>query len=92
MLITDLFVLTNSTFLVREFWKLVREKSVKSQGISLSIVCGNPLNHRIFKGPAKALIRLRVCTGWSEPLLVAHTTVGNFMLWLIYNFVMVYVV
>ena len=23
---------------------------------------------------AKALIRLRVCAGWSEPLLVAHTT------------------
>ena len=24
--------------------------------------------------PAKALISLRVCAGWSEPLLVAHTT------------------
>ena len=31
-----------ATFLVREFWKLVREESVKSQGILLSIVCGNP--------------------------------------------------
>ena len=30
--------------------------------------------HRIFKQPAKALIRLRVCVDWSEPLLVAHTT------------------
>ena len=29
--------------------------------------------HRIFKRVAKALIRLRVCAGWSEPLLVAHT-------------------
>ena len=28
----------------------------------------------IFKWQAKALIRLRVCAGWSEPLLVAHTT------------------
>ena len=28
----------------------------------------------IFKRIAKALIRLRVCAGWSEPLLVAHTT------------------
>ena len=28
----------------------------------------------MFKRLAKALIRLRVCTGWSEPLLVAHTT------------------
>ena len=30
--------------------------------------------HRIFKRLAKALISLRVCAGWSEPLLVAHTT------------------
>ena len=30
--------------------------------------------HRIFKQLAKALIRLRVGVGWSEPLLVAHTT------------------
>ena len=29
--------------------------------------------YRIFKRPAKALIRLRVCAGWSELLLVAHT-------------------
>ena len=29
--------------------------------------------HRIFKPLAKALIRLRVGPGWSEPLLVAHT-------------------
>ena len=31
-------------------------------------------SHRIFKRLAKALIRLRVCAGCSEPLLVAHTT------------------
>ena len=31
-------------------------------------------NHRILKQLAKALIRLRECAGWSEPLLVAHTT------------------
>ena len=37
--------------------------------------------HRIFKRLAKALIRLRVCAGWSEPLLVArtHHIVGNLM-------------
>ena len=29
---------------------------------------------RIFKRLEKALIRLRVCAGWSEALLVAHTT------------------
>ena len=28
----------------------------------------------IFKRLAKDLIRLRICAGWSEPLLVAHTT------------------
>ena len=31
-------------------------------------------NHRILKRLAKALIRLRVRAGWSEALLVAHTT------------------
>ena len=31
-------------------------------------------SHRIFKRPAKALIRLCVWACWSEPLLVAHTT------------------
>ena len=31
-------------------------------------------SHGILKRRAKALIRLRVCAGWSEPLLVAHTT------------------
>ena len=30
-------------------------------------------SHSIFKRQAKALTRLRVCAGWSEPLLVAHT-------------------
>ena len=30
--------------------------------------------HRIFKWLAKVLIRLPICAGWSEPLLVAHTT------------------
>ena len=31
-------------------------------------------SHGIFKRLAKALNRLRVSAGWSEPLLVAHTT------------------
>ena len=30
--------------------------------------------HRIFKRQAKALIRLRVCAGWSEALLVTQKT------------------
>ena len=35
---------------------------------------GQELNsHRVFKRQAKALTILRVCAGWSEPLLVAHT-------------------
>ena len=29
---------------------------------------------RLFKRQVKVLISLRVCAGWSEPLLVAHTT------------------
>ena len=29
-------------------------------------------NHGIFKRQVNALIRLRACAGWSEPLLVAH--------------------
>ena len=33
-----------------------------------------PKGHKIFKRLAKALIRLRVYAGWSEPLLVSHTT------------------
>ena len=36
---------------------------------------GQKLNiHKIFKRLAKALNRLRVYADWSEPLLVAHTT------------------
>ena len=39
------------------------------------MMLGQYLNtHRIFKRIAKALIRLRVCVGWSESLMVAHTT------------------
>ena len=34
---------------------------------------------RILKRPAKALIRLLVCAGWSEALLVAHTTLLIFV-------------
>ena len=40
---------------------------------------------RTFKWLANALIRLRVCAGWSEPLLVAtYHIVGNLMDWLNY--------
>ena len=38
---------------------------------SMTTTCSS---HKIFKRRAKALIRLRVCAGWSEALLVAHTT------------------
>ena len=46
-------------------------------------------SQRLFKQLAKALIRLRICAGWSEPLLVAHTTLleiscrGSFMVSLV---------
>ena len=40
-----------------------------------NVVVNRSVNiHRIFKGLAKALIRLGIGAGWSEPLLVAHTT------------------
>ena len=32
-----------------------------------------PTNWQIFKGPAKALISLRICASLSDPLLVSHT-------------------
>ena len=32
--------------LVREFWNLVIEKSVKSQGILLFMICGNPVQEK----------------------------------------------
>ena len=31
----------------------------------------------MFKQLANALIRLHVCAGWSEPLIVAHTTLSD---------------
>ena len=34
-------------------------------------------SHRTIKRLAKALIRLRVCAGWSEPLLVADSTLSR---------------
>ena len=34
--------------------------------------------HRVFKRLAKALIRLHVCVGWSEPSW-SHDIVGNLM-------------
>ena len=38
-------------------------------------MCSQLLNtHRIFNLLAKALIRLRKCAAWSEPLLFPHTT------------------
>ena len=34
-------------------------------------------SHIIYKRQAKARIRLRVCAGWSEPMLVANTTLWD---------------
>ena len=50
------------------------DKPVKPP-FKLQMMFGQQLStHRTFKRLAKALIRLHVCPGWSEPLLVAHTT------------------
>ena len=43
MFIGDQLGLVNSEVFGEGIWKLVREKSVKSQGILVSIVCGNPV-------------------------------------------------
>ena len=43
MFIADQLCLANSDVFGQGIWKLVREKSVKSQGILHSIVCGNPV-------------------------------------------------
>ena len=41
----------------------------------------------IVKRLAKALVRLRVCTGWSEALLVPHTTLLeiSYLGWIVFN-------
>ena len=55
--------------------RLRRVCAVPFKGQKLQIMFGKELNtYRIFKRQAKALISQRVCPGWSEPLLVAHTT------------------
>ena len=43
MLIADQLGLANSDVFGQGILDLVREKSVKSQGILLSVVCGNPV-------------------------------------------------
>ena len=43
--------------------------------LEIEMTFGQQLNtHKKFKWLAKALIRLRVCAGWSEALLVAYNT------------------
>ena len=59
------------------FWQLVDSYEPVQLPFKLrnSIWCSvSSLSQRIFKHLAKALISLRVCAGWSEPLLVAHST------------------
>ena len=55
------------------FWQgRLRRASATSK---LQMMFGQSLNtHRLFKRLGKALISLRVSAGWSELLLVAHTT------------------
>ena len=54
--------------------RLVRAPAASFKALKLQMVFNQYLNnHRILKRQAKALISLRVCAGWSEPLLVTHT-------------------
>ena len=43
-------------------------------GLLLSLETPNANRSIVFKRLAKALIRLRICAGWSKPLVLAHTT------------------
>ena len=43
-------------------------------GLLLSLETPNANRLIVFKRLAKALIRLRICAGWSKPLVLAHTT------------------
>ena len=52
----------------------IQNPAVYLSGARVSIFSTLVPRLRIFKRPAKALISLRVYAGWSEPLLVAHTT------------------
>ena len=47
MLIANQLSLANSDVFGQGILESVREKSVKSQGILVSIVCGNPVNNHI---------------------------------------------
>ena len=40
----------------------------------LSLETSNANRSIVFKRLANALIRLRICAGWSKPLVLAHTT------------------
>ena len=43
-------------------------------GLLLSLETPNANQSIVFKLLAKAQVRLRICTGWSKPLVLAHTT------------------
>ena len=43
-------------------------------GLLLSLETPNANRSIVFKRLAKALTRLRICAGWSKPLVLAHTT------------------
>ena len=46
----------------------------ESVGLLLSLETPNANRSIVFKRLAEALIRLRICAGWSKPLVLAHTT------------------
>ena len=59
------------------FWNVWAQTSLCSflSSLELQMMYDHKLDaYRILKRQVKALIRLRVCAGWSESLLVAHTS------------------
>ena len=53
------------------FWHVYAQTSLC--GLLLSLETPNANRSIVLKRLAKALIRLRICAGWSKPLVLAHT-------------------
>ena len=60
---------------------LARIGSNEPCGLLLSLETANANRSIVFKRLAKALIRLRICAGWSKPLVLAHTTLLEISYW-----------
>ena len=61
---------------------LYMAKMLNSQNAKFQLMFSQwPKSHRIIKRLGMALIRLCICAGWSESLLVPHTTLLEIACW-----------